>query len=116
MYTEFFNLNEKPFSLIPDPSYLYLSKQHQMALTMLNYGVESQAGVTVISGEVGSGKTTLTREILHNMGEDVTVGLISNAHSSFGSLLQWVLMAFDIKSDKKDKAELYQLFTEFLIK
>lgn len=116
MYTEFYKLKEKPFSLIPDPAYLYLSKQHQMALTMLNYGVQSQAGVTVISGEVGSGKTTLIREVLRNIDDDITVGLISNAHSSFGSLLRWVLMAFDIKTDKKDKADLYQIFTEFLIK
>jgi type II secretory pathway predicted ATPase ExeA len=78
--------------------------------------VQSQAGVTVISGEVGSGKTTLTREILNNMGNNITVGLISNSHSSFGSLLQWVLAAFDIKTEKQGKAELYQLFTEFLIK
>jgi len=116
MYTEFYKLKEKPFSLTPDPSYLYLSKQHQMALAMLNYGVQSQAGVTVISGEVGSGKTTLIREILHNMGDDVTVGLISNAHSSFGDLLQWVLMAFEIKTEESDKAARYRVFTEFLIK
>ncbi|MCF6252190.1 MAG: AAA family ATPase [Methylococcaceae bacterium] len=116
MYTEFYNLKEKPFSLSPDPSYLYLSKQHQTALTMLNYGIQSQAGVTVITGEVGCGKTTLTREILHNMEEDVTVGLISNAHGSFGDLLQWVMLAFDLKTENNDKAVRYQLFTEFLIK
>ena len=69
MYTEFYNLKEKPFSLTPDPAYLYLSKQHQLALAMLTYGVQSYAGVTVISGEVGSGKTTLIREILDNMGD-----------------------------------------------
>lgn len=116
MYTEFYNLKEKPFSLIPDSSYLYLSKQHEMALTMLNYGVQSLAGITVISGEVGAGKTTLIREVLKNLKDDVTVGLISNAHNSFGSLLQWVLMAFDIKTEKKGKADLYQLFADFLIK
>ena len=115
MYTEFYKLKEKPFSLAPDPAYLYLSKQHEMALTMLTYGVQSYAGVTVISGEVGSGKTTLIREILDNMAKDITVGLISNAHSAFGELLRWVLMAFDIKTDKKDKADLYQLFNDFLI-
>ncbi|MFW5444435.1 MAG: ExeA family protein [Methylococcaceae bacterium] len=87
-----------------------------MALTMLNYGMESQAGITVITGEVGSGKTTLTREILHNMGSDITVGLISNAHSLFGDVFQWVLMAFDLKAEKNDKAGCYQVFTDFLIK
>jgi len=115
MYTDFYGFKEKPFALTPDPAFLYLSKQHKMALTLLSYGIQSQAGVTVISGEVGSGKTTLIREILHHMEEDVTVGLISNAHSSFGDLLQWVLMAFEIKADARDKAERYQVFVDFLI-
>ncbi len=115
MYKEFYNLKEKPFTLTPDPAFLYLSKQHQMALTMLNYGIQSQVGITVISGEVGAGKTTLIRAVLQNISDDVSVGLISNAHRSFGSLVRWVLMAFDIKTDKKDKADLYQILTEFLI-
>ena len=116
MYTEYYGLKERPFSLSPDPSFLYLSKQHRMALTMLTYGLQSYAGVTVISGEVGSGKTTLIREILNHMEKDINVGLISNAHNSFGNLLQWVLMAFNIKTDLKDKPNLYQIFVEFLIK
>ncbi len=115
MYTEYYGLTEKPFSLTPDPSFLYLSKQHKMALTMLLYGLQSQSGVTVISGEVGSGKTTLIREILSHMDSSVNVGLISNAHNSFGNLLQWVLMAFNIKSEATDKATLYQIFVDFLI-
>jgi type II secretory pathway predicted ATPase ExeA len=116
MYTEYYGFTEKPFSLTPDPSFLYLSKQHKMAMTMLLYGLQSQAGVTVISGEVGSGKTTLIREILNHMEDDVNIGLISNAHNSFGNLLQWVLMAFNIKSDAKDKPTLYQIFVDYLIK
>ena len=116
MYTDYYRYKEEPFLLTPDPSFLYLSKQHRTALSMLTYGIQSQAGVTVISGEVGSGKTTLIRELLQNMQEDVTVGLISNAHSSFGDLLQWVLMAFDIQHEATDKAGRYQVFVNFLIK
>ncbi len=116
MYKEFYHLKEKPFALTPDPAFLYLSKQHQMALTMLNYGIQSQVGVTVISGEVGAGKTTLIRKILQSIGDDVTVGLISNAHSKFGSLLRWVMVAFDLHAEIQDKAELYQVLTDFLIK
>ncbi len=115
MYTKFYNLKEKPFSLTPDSAYLYLSRQHEMALTMLTYGVQSSTGVTVISGEVGSGKTTLIRKILDDMEGDITVGLISNAHSKFGELMHWVLSAFGIKTDKKDKVDLYQMFNAFLI-
>ncbi len=115
MYTQFYGFTEKPFSLTPDPAFLYLSKQHKMALTMLSYGLQSQAGITVISGEVGSGKTTLIREILRHLDNDVNVGLISNAHNSFGNLLEWVLMAYNIKTEAKDKATLYKVFVEFLI-
>ncbi len=82
---------------------------------MLNYGVSSEVGITVISGEVGSGKTTLIRHVLDHIGDDVTVGLISNTHSSFGELLEWVLMAFDLDYRDKSKTELYHLFSDFLI-
>lgn len=116
MYTEFYGFKERPFSLIPDPAFLYLSKQHDMALTMLNYSLESRAGITVITGEVGSGKTTLIRQILQHMHEDVSVGLISNARSSTGELLQWVLMAFGLDATEKDPAILNQIFSDFIIK
>jgi len=115
MYQTFYGFKEKPFTLTPDPSFLYLSKQHEMALTMLNYGLQSEAGISVITGEVGAGKTTLIREMLDNLEENSEVGLISNAHSSFGDLLQWVLMAFNINTEAKDKAGRYQILMDFLI-
>ncbi len=115
MYESHFGLTERPFSLTPDPSFLYLGKVHSKALAMLNYGVSSEVGITVISGEVGSGKTTLIRHVLDHLGDDVTVGLISNTHSSFGELLEWVLMAYDLDYRNKSKTELYHLFSDFLI-
>jgi len=115
MYQEFFNFTERPFSLTPDPSFLYMGKGHRMALTMLNYGLRSEAGITVISGEVGAGKTTLIHHVLDGLGEDITVGLISNTHTAFGELLEWVLMAFGLDYTNKTKTELYQLFSDYLI-
>lgn len=115
MYQAFYGFQEKPFTLTPDPSFLYLSKQHEMALTMLDYGLQSDAGISVITGEVGAGKTTLIREILNKQAENSTIGLISNAHSAFGDLLQWVLMAFNINTEAQDKAGRYQILTDFLI-
>jgi general secretion pathway protein A len=115
MYQEFFNFTERPFSLTPDPSFLYMGKGHRMALTMLNYGLRSEAGITVISGEVGAGKTTLIHHVLAGLGDDITVGLISNTHAAFGELLEWVLMAFDLDYTNKTKTELYQLFSDYLI-
>ena len=115
MYESFYGLKEKPFSLLPDPGFLYLGKKHSMALAMLQYGLQSQAGFTVVAGEVGSGKTTLIRYLLDKMPHDVTVGLITNTHSSFGELLEWVLLAFDLAYKGKDKVERYHLFTDFII-
>ena len=115
MYKELYGFKEKPFKLTPDPAFLYLSKQHEMALSMLNYGLQNEAGITVITGEVGAGKTTLIREVLRNINKDVEVGLITNAHNGFGDLLQLVLMAFDITTETLDKASRYKVLTDFMI-
>jgi len=115
MYEAFYNLKEKPFTLLPDPGFLYLSTRHRMALTMLEYGLMNQAGFTVISGDIGAGKTTLIRHLLNNMDREHTVGLISNTHRSFGELLQWVLLAFNLEHRGMDKVEMYQRFVDFII-
>jgi general secretion pathway protein A len=114
MYEEFYHLTEKPFTLSPDPSFLFLSKSHVRGLNILEYGIESDAGITVISGEVGTGKTTLVRELLNRLGDDVTVGLITNTQRNFGDLLQWVLVAYDIEIDETDPVKLYKIFVDFI--
>jgi general secretion pathway protein A len=88
MYESFYGFKERPFSLLPDPTFLYLASQHSNALAMLEYGLASQAGFTVITGEIGCGKTTLIRHLLNNVDRDVTVGLLSNTQRSIGELLQ----------------------------
>ena len=115
MYESFYKLREKPFTLLPDPGFLYLSDKHRMALTLLEYGLMNQAGFTIISGDIGTGKTTLIRHLLDNMDREHTVGLISNTHREFGELLQWILLAFDIEHKGMDKVEMYQRFIDFII-
>ncbi len=115
MYESFYGFSEKPFSLLPDPGFLFPSKRHHMALTILQYGLMNHAGITVITGEVGSGKTTLIRKLLREIDDDISVGLISNTHESFGDLLQWVSMAFDLDYRGKDKVSLYDAFVSYLI-
>lgn len=114
MYTKFFGLKKKPFSLIPDPEFLYLSAKHRKALSTLQYGLMSHAGFTVITGEIGSGKTTLIRSMLSKIKDQCTVGVITNTHSAFGDLLTWVLAAFNIQHETQNKAERYQLFVNFI--
>ena len=115
MYESFYGFREKPFSLTPDPEFLYLGEKHSTGLSMLRYGLLNRAGITVLTGEIGAGKTTLLRQLLNEVEEDVVVGLISNTHQSFGNLMQWVAVAFDLASDSDSKAVLYDRFAAFLI-
>ncbi len=115
MYEAFYGFREKPFSIIPDPGFLYFSPKHRMAFDLLEYGLMNQAGFNVITGEIGTGKTTLIRHLLGQMGPDVTVGLISNTHQSFGELLQWILFAFNLEYRGKEKVEMFHTFLDFLV-
>src|SRR3979411_1976562 len=93
MYEAFYQLREKPFSILPDPDLIYLWKMHSMAFTMLEFGVMNNAGFTVITGEIGSGKTTLVRYLLKKISPQLTVGLISTSPQGRQELLQWILMS-----------------------
>lgn len=115
MYEAFYRFREKPFSILPDPGFLYFSSKHSMALDLLEYGLMNQAGFNLITGEIGTGKTTLIRYVLSRLDRDVTVGLISNTHRSFGELLQWILLAFRLEYRGKDKVEMFNDFLDFLI-
>jgi general secretion pathway protein A len=115
MYTEHFGLHHKPFNLVPDPSFFYLSPNHKKALTMLEYGLMSHAGFTVVTGEIGAGKTTLIRTLLKKMGDDCVIGLINNTHESFGELMTWVLDALDIESTATDNSGRYRDYINFVV-
>jgi general secretion pathway protein A len=116
MYKSFYGFKEKPFSLLPDPAFLFYSVKHRRALAMLRYGLMNQAGFTVITGEIGSGKTTLIRQLVNEIEIDqsTTVGIVSNTHRTFGELLEWVLLAFKLEYRGKKKVELYQTLAEFI--
>jgi type II secretory pathway predicted ATPase ExeA len=116
MYATFFGLKERPFKLLPDPDYIYWSKQHARAFSVLEYGVLSRAPITLITGEIGAGKTTLLQELLARVEQGLTVGLISNAQGGRGELLQWVLNAFGVEiSEQASYVRLFQAFQDFLI-
>jgi len=115
MYEAFYGFKEKPFSMLPDPAFLYLSKKHQMAMTLLEYGLINHVGFCVISGEPGAGKTTILRALLGRVPIDLTVGLITNTHQTFGGLLDWILSAFDLQQSNLTQVEMHQVFMDFLI-
>ena len=88
MYAQYFGLNEKPFSIAPDPRYLYQSDRHAEALAHLLYGVEEAGGFIQLTGEVGTGKTTLTRVLLNRLPVNVEVAMILNPRLSVKEFLQ----------------------------
>jgi type II secretory pathway predicted ATPase ExeA len=115
LYEAHFGLHEKPFSLLPDPRFLYAGRTHAMAMHMLEYGLAEQTGYVVLTGEVGSGKTTLLRHLLRSVDNHVLIGLVTNTHASFGELMKWIMLAFDLDYGEKDAVAQHQIFTDFLI-
>ena len=115
MYLDFYGFNQKPFALQPDPEFLFLSKRHREATDALSYSLMNAAPVVVITGEIGSGKTTLIRYFLNTLDRNTQVGLISNTHSNFTNILPWVLSAFGLDYRGRDDVECYDLFVDFLI-
>jgi general secretion pathway protein A len=116
IYNDHFGLSERPFTLLPDPDFLYWSDNHVRAYAMLEYGMLTHAPITVITGEIGAGKTTLLRHLLRSLPEEFTVGLISNAQGNRGELLHWVLMALGVPTaTDASYVQLFAQFQDFLI-
>jgi general secretion pathway protein A len=97
MYERFYNLRERPFSLTPDPDYLYPSRVHQEALSYLRYGIEGHAGFIVITGEIGSGKTTLLQTALRSLDHQTSVSRIVNTMLDARELLEAVMLDFGLE-------------------
>lgn len=115
MYEPFFNLHSKPFDLLPDPRFIYLSKSHKKALTYLDYGIMERSGFVLLTGEVGSGKTTLIRDLLDKRYEHVVVSKIFNTRVTSEQLLAMVNEDFGLAVRGKDKVSLIRELNEFLI-
>jgi type II secretory pathway predicted ATPase ExeA len=114
MYEGFYKLTGSPFSLRPDADFLYPSKRHRRAINALEYGIMTQAGFVVITGAVGTGKTTLIRRYLKSVDDDICVGVITNSSENLGSLLHWVSSAYNLDTNK-EPVELYDQFIAFLV-
>ena len=114
MYEAYYGLREKPFSILPDPDLIYWGQIHRMAFGMLEFGVMNNAGFTVITGEIGSGKTTLVRHLLKKLDpKNINVGLISNTPECKEDLLQWILMSLG-QPFEGNAAVLLKRFQDFL--
>ncbi len=115
MYEAFFGFREKPFTLLPDPAYLYLSRQHRLALVHLEYGLLHRAGFIVISGEIGTGKTTLIKALLQRLDNQTEVASIFNSTVRPEEFLSLVLQEFDQDPAGLGRTEKLDRLNTFLI-
>ena len=102
MYTSFFGLNEKPFSITPDPRYLFMSERHGEALAHLVYGVTESGGFIQLTGEVGTGKTTIARTLLQNrLPDNADVAVVLNPQLSALEFLQTICEELGVSTVRK---------------
>jgi general secretion pathway protein A len=105
MYSSFFGLRENPFNLTPDPKYLYLSAQHREALNHLIYGINERKGFIVVSGGIGTGKTTICRALLASLDSSVDSALIFNSYVTDIELLEAVNQEFGISMEGMERGK-----------
>lgn len=115
MYKSFFNLTCKPFDLNPNPEFMFLSRTHKKAITYLDHGIRERAGFILLTGEVGSGKTTVIREMINQHLERVVLAKVFNTSVNSEQLLSMINDDFGLPVGGKDKIELLRDLNHFLV-
>ena len=116
MYTQFYKLSGKPFQLSPNPRFFFSSQGHQKAMAYLRYGIHQGDGFIVITGDIGTGKTTLLGHLLEQLDSTrYLAAKLVTTHIDADDTLRMVASAFDIPSQGVDKATLLRRFETFLL-
>ena len=115
MYEAFFNLKQKPFDLLPDPDFLFMSSSHKKVLSYLDYGIRERVGFILLTGEVGSGKTTIIRNLIKKNLSDVVLSKIFNTRVDSEQLIAMINDDFGLPVLNKDKITLLRDLNSFLI-
>jgi len=115
MYLDFYGLKEKPFSLTPDPQFLYMSESHRTAIDFLLYGIRQREGFMVVTGDIGTGKTTICRTLLDKLDKNVKTAVIFNSFLNEGELLRAILQDLGFASIGRTKTERIDALNRFLL-
>ena len=115
MYEAFYQFKEKPFSLTPDPEFLYESKAHKRAFAYLEYGIQDPSGFVCITGEIGAGKTTLIRAFLNQLDQGIQVARLFNTRVTSRQLLEMILQDLGMEYRGKTKTAMIEALNQYLI-
>jgi len=115
MYLKFYGLKEKPFSVTADPNFLYLSRHHREAISHMQYGIEERMGFLEITGEIGTGKTTICKGLLNTLDEHTKTAFILNSNLSEIQILQAIVEDFGIRLKNKNKLTMMNELNKFLL-
>jgi general secretion pathway protein A len=116
MYEKFYNFSEKPFNVTPDTKFFFPSPKHQEALNSLIYAVEERKGFVVITGEIGAGKTTVSRSLLNRLSLNTKVAVITSTNLSPKELISEILDEFEVEHKGGSKQKLLAYLNSYLIK
>jgi len=114
MYERFYGFKVKPFALLPQEEFMFLSRQHSNALALLTYSLHNRAMFCVVCGDIGTGKTTLLRYLLSQHEAHIVVGMITSTTGGFDELLSWMLTEFGLDYRGLDKIGMQQALVAFL--
>jgi general secretion pathway protein A len=115
MYEAFYGLKERPFNLTPDPKYLYLSDKHKEAFAHLLFGIKHRSGFVMVTGEIGTGKTTICRNLLNQIDSDTNVAFVFNPPLNPVELIKKINVEFGISSAPDNALELTEILNKFLL-
>lgn len=116
MYKKFYGFTEKPFNTTPDSKFFFPSAKHAEALDSLVYAINERKGFVVITGEIGAGKTTISRTLLSRLNMDTKVALITNTHLTCKELIAQILEEFEVDYQPGSKQKLLSQLNDYLIK
>ena len=115
MYTDYFGFREKPFSITPDPRFFYTNPRYQKAYASLLYGIHERRGFIVLTGEIGTGKTTLLRRLMENMEGHIRFVFFDNTTLTFEQILDFICQELGLPIKETGRLHKIQMLNRFLL-